>query len=182
MGKEEWVRGEKKKSKEKHGRVLFLPTAVVECGSKQDYCDTEWTNWLFRKTKPGCCCSCSFNCWGFVLTVNWVWAVGGIRVLGQRDRGLPWNTQIFFFLFLTRFPTFWQRAGVNRRWRQTVDAKKEKKKDLQFNSRNILQFYTFPKTTTKRGTEGGGGAVCYAEGLKLREKSNSVCGVVGGEV
>lgn len=59
--------------------------------------------------------------------------------------------------------------------------KKEKKKDLQFNSRNILQFYIFPKTTTKRGTEPGvGGAVCYAEGLKLREKSNSVCGDVGG--
>lgn len=33
--------GRKKKSKEKHGRVLFLPTAAVECGSKQDYCDTE---------------------------------------------------------------------------------------------------------------------------------------------
>lgn len=30
-----------KKSKEKQGRVIFLPIAAVEYGSKQGYCDTE---------------------------------------------------------------------------------------------------------------------------------------------
>lgn len=62
--------------------------------------------------------------------------------------------------------------------------KKKRKKIYSSTQETILQFYIFPKTTTKRGTErgggGGGGTVCYAEGLKLIEKSNSVCGDVGG--
>lgn len=59
---------------------------------------------------------------------------------------------------------------------------KKKRKKIYSSTQETFYNFTLFQKQQKEEQNGRGVTVCYAEGLKLREKSNSVCGDVGGEV